>query len=561
MNFTKGLQSLLKNGASKEIPGLKRNYLIIKVLVIFSVVIFLTAGIKFLFKNEILPALVLLLSSIIITVYNIFYPIKKWSKAVNSIYILLISVISAFFFYVFPSFLFVWISLMFIPFIAAIMLGINKGTRYSIVFLLLCIPAVFFHRQSGISINAFFYIGTFGSLLLITMLYQVIQELMVKKYDEIANQLNKAKKELSEKNEFITQLSHQLRTSLNNILLVNNLVLNSGLNEKQSDLIGTLKASTNNLIEAVNRIVDFSQSDLMYLKESSISFDLRAAMESIIKLFNEKEHLSINLTVASEIENFVIGDPVRIKQIFLNLLQAIMFARKDLLQNINITVFSTKETKSEIWISFTTDAIFENDMVPEIDVKCHEVEELATVDIHNINKLVSISGGELSVSCNNEKITYKFTFQYLKDITRSTAESVYKPQIADKKRVELNAASILLVEDNQINQKIVILSLQNIVKSIDVANNGKEALDKFGSNIYDLILMDIQMPVMDGAIATKKIREIEASTNTQIPIIAITANALSGDRENCLALGMNDYISKPFQVEILINKMKKLLEN
>jgi CheY-like chemotaxis protein len=130
-----------------------------------------------------------------------------------------------------------------------------------------------------------------------------------------------------------------------------------------------------------------------------------------------------------------------------------------------------------------------------------------------------------------------------------------------RNKVELNNANILLVEDNAINQKIIILSLKNHVKNIDIANNGKDALDKFGITKYDLILMDIQMPVINGIAATKKIRELEATTNTQTPIIAITANALSGDKEACLAAGMNDYISKPFQVEVLVNKMKMLLES
>jgi CheY-like chemotaxis protein len=131
--------------------------------------------------------------------------------------------------------------------------------------------------------------------------------------------------------------------------------------------------------------------------------------------------------------------------------------------------------------------------------------------------------------------------------------------IITARKVDLKEASILLVEDNQINQKIVVLSLEKLVKNIDIANNGKEALDKFGLTNYDLILMDIQMPVMDGFLATKKIREIEASTPSFTPIIAITANAMSGDREACLAAGMDDYISKPFQVDLLVNKMQHLL--
>jgi CheY-like chemotaxis protein len=117
------------------------------------------------------------------------------------------------------------------------------------------------------------------------------------------------------------------------------------------------------------------------------------------------------------------------------------------------------------------------------------------------------------------------------------------------------------VEDNLINQKIVQLSLKEKVKNLDIANNGKEALDKFDKSRYDIILMDIQMPVMDGILATKKIREIEASTSSQTPIIAITANALSGDREKCLAVGMDDYIAKPFQVDVLLYKMKNLLQS
>lgn len=123
----------------------------------------------------------------------------------------------------------------------------------------------------------------------------------------------------------------------------------------------------------------------------------------------------------------------------------------------------------------------------------------------------------------------------------------------------LKDAKVLLAEDNIINQKIVLLSLQKVVRQIDVATNGKEALELFGLKQYDLILMDIMMPVMDGITATKKIREIEATTERHIPIIAVTANALAGDRENCLAAGVDDYIAKPFTAELMINKMKNLL--
>jgi len=129
----------------------------------------------------------------------------------------------------------------------------------------------------------------------------------------------------------------------------------------------------------------------------------------------------------------------------------------------------------------------------------------------------------------------------------------------EKVHKELKDIKILLVEDNLINQKITLLTLEPLVNCIDTAGNGKEALDKFGTSSFDLILMDIQMPVMSGLIAAEKIRELETSTNTHIPIIAITANAMLGDKEKCISSGIDDYISKPFQPSQLIDKIKKYI--
>jgi CheY-like chemotaxis protein len=185
------------------------------------------------------------------------------------------------------------------------------------------------------------------------------------------------------------------------------------------------------------------------------------------------------------------------------------------------------------------------------------------IDFTIAKKIVEYYGGELKIASANGQTVLSFGFMLKKGssgIHRPDADREAIQMLQPKNRVELKSANILLVEDNAINQKIIILSLKNVVKNIDIANNGKDALDKFGTTKYDLILMDIQMPVINGIVATKKIRELEATSNTQTPIIAITANALSGDKETCLAAGMNDYISKPFQVEVLMNKMKALLE-
>jgi len=186
------------------------------------------------------------------------------------------------------------------------------------------------------------------------------------------------------------------------------------------------------------------------------------------------------------------------------------------------------------------------------------------LDFNIANRIIESYGGNIETNISPEVFDFKFVLkltksEILKEEQVQTIQSEEFPDLEKPKKVDLKDANVLLVEDNLINQKIVLLSLKKAVKSVEVANNGKEALDKFGSAKYDIILMDIQMPIMNGIVTTKKIRNIEKSTNSHTPIIAITANALLGDKEECLAAGMDDYISKPFQIETLIQKMEKQL--
>ena len=174
------------------------------------------------------------------------------------------------------------------------------------------------------------------------------------------------------------------------------------------------------------------------------------------------------------------------------------------------------------------------------------------IDLSISEKLLKTLGRKLEYKEIKEKSFFIFSLEFEK--------VVYKEAAAIRKeKVNMIDSNILIVEDNEINQQIMRLSLIKLVKSVDVAENGKTALDMFGLNRYDIILMDIQMPIMNGITATKKIREIEKSTNTHTPIIAITANAMLGDKETCLSAGIDDYLSKPYQMEDLISKMKSLL--
>ena len=194
-------------------------------------------------------------------------------------------------------------------------------------------------------------------------------------------------------------------------------------------------------------------------------------------------------------------------------------------------------------------------MIVLIDEKEPEQSLAARMISARKGKFTQEFGGNYTVL----DITLPFANVIQETIIPTASRKIGEMLQKEKIRKELKDIKILLVEDNPINQKIILLTLKPLVSSIDTASNGKEALNKFGTAHYDIILMDIQMPVMSGLLAAEKIRALESSTNTHIPIIAITANAMLGDREKCISAGIDDYISKPFQPAALVEKIKKYI--
>jgi CheY-like chemotaxis protein len=182
-------------------------------------------------------------------------------------------------------------------------------------------------------------------------------------------------------------------------------------------------------------------------------------------------------------------------------------------------------------------------------------------DRRHSSQLISSGKGTFTLDIGTDfsvlTILLPFTNPIYEPKEKSASLKIIELIQKDKIHKELKDLRILLVEDNLINKNITILTLKPQVSCIDTASNGKEALDMFGTNSYDLILMDIQMPVMSGLVAAEKIRALESTTNSHIPIIAITANAMIGDMEKCLSAGIDDYISKPFQPSVLIETIKR----
>lgn len=563
MKFSDRLIRLFTPGINENEVEKKYKVFLYNLIAFFTLGILLISGIRSVYLENFTVSYGLIGFFIVIAfVIILIPPAKDFKKSANIIGIVY-GFLFLYLFYFSHFFTISWIFILLYPLFIAAISEHRKIYLLSGIYILLTVPGFFMKDifpgfQKSILVVAGFLASYF---LMVSVLYY-LKRFYTEELLESGNKLYNSIEEAREKNEFISTLSHQLRTSLSNILLVNNLVNSSKLDNKQKDLIDTLQASTNNLVDTVNKIVDVSKPDLVSAKEVSISFDPVNAIESIIKIFRNKKSLSIELNFSKSIDHYIIGDPVKIKQIMLNTLQSIILETDKYTQNLKISVIPEKGETEMIKMIFIFECCFKSRALPGFkNGECEPVTNGSHFDLSYTRKLIESHGGNLEENFIDNKYEFRIALDFAKDKTRKIEEQSTEKLIpATKEDVELRDANVLLVEDNLINQKIVILSLKNLVKSVDIANNGKEALDKFGKTRYDIILMDIQMPVMDGILATKKIREIESSSNSQTPIIAITANALAGDRENCLAVGMDDYISKPFQVDVLIQKMKNLLK-
>ncbi len=384
-------------------------------------------------------------------------------------------------------------------------------------------------------------------------------------YDNLVHFKQRAdlfEKEIHERDEFIIRLSHQLRTSLSNITLINNLVHDSRMTHSQKELLNTLKVSTLDLVNNVNELVETATPSIIDYKQSILSFNLKEILESSKDILYADQLIDHDIKISGD-ENLkyqIIGDPGLLRSIIVNLIKGILKYTSNK-REFAISIVIESETQHKYRLKFIIDFGKETEEV--ISALTNDLtfdDKVKSSPLSNAKKLLKLIDCK-PVIINNEKgYAIAFKEEYAKDPIREILSPVKEEKERSLPRIKsLNQSNLLLVEDNAINQKIVLLSLEKLVKNIDVANNGKEALDMFGSKTYDAILMDIQMPVMDGITATKKIRELESTSKVRIPIIAITANVLSGDRDICLAAGADEYLSKPFQVEDLVQSLSVLI--
>ncbi len=361
------------------------------------------------------------------------------------------------------------------------------------------------------------------------------------------------------KSEFLANMSHEIRTPLNAIIGLSHLALQTPLSKKQQDYKEKIYHSSTLLLRLVDDILDFSKMEAGKLDFEKRVFSLEEVIEQLASLINVRiveKGLGLEIDIAKSIRFRLLGDSLRLTQVLTNLTtNAVKFTRKG---KISVRVELAGETEEEATLRFSvsdTGIGMDQEQIEQLFQPFQQVDITITrkyggtgLGLVISKRLIEMMGGSIQVD-SKLGVGTTFTFTACFGKTQHGAISKIKGVEGEEAEKLLAGSHLLVVEDNEINLQVARELLEKVGSRVSAVDNGKQAVERAAAERFDCILMDLQMPVMDGLTAAQEIRKGPARPD--LPIIAMSANAITGTREQCLAAGMNDYITKPINPAIL----------
>lgn len=401
------------------------------------------------------------------------------------------------------------------------------------------------------------------------LLYSAINDISdkVRADMELIRALDRAESANRAKSEFLANMSHEVRTPLNGAMGMLQLLRVTDIDAEQSEYVESAYRACNNLLRLLSDLLDLSKIEagkVELVREEFCLSDIVRDVESNFSVLSKSKGIDLILRIEEDVPNYLRGDPLRIRQILFNLVgNAVKFTESGYVMVEISTLSPVHEKSCRLLLSVhdtgvgipegMTDKVFEAFTQAENSYS-RKIEGVG-LGLQIVKRLVNLMGGNLALE-SEEEVGTSFMISFEVGISEKTSDKeIQKPLERD---ISESGASVLLVEDDPVNMKVVATMLRKGGVSVETASNGRQAVEILSRKNFDLVLMDVQMPEMDGVSATRIIRTSPKFESVAgVPIIALTAYVMTGDREKFVNAGMDDYISKPVDYDVLMDKVSR----